>query len=192
MLRIVLILGSLTLAGVVAHAQAPQAPLQLVPGAVAAAVNAEVPTNWNIVDGERDPLTEKTSRMAITLPKSDSAMRQAAGLGLICLSSSPNGPTHPEVALVFTSLAGLSRYKKFPIRYRFDEGSVSESVVPGKVGANSARRLILPALPDRDPVHAIASAKQLRIEVDLRTRGTVFLDFDVSGAAAAIKAIACR
>jgi hypothetical protein len=43
-----------------------------------------------------------------------------------------------------------------------------------------------------DPVADIVATKQLRIEVDLRTAGVMFLDFNISGAAEAIRAIACQ
>lgn len=195
-----LILGSLTLVGGSARAQAPSAPLQLNPGAVllpniSGAAHAAVPSNWKIVDSGRDPLNEMPRRTAITLPKSNSAKNGksgATGLVLVCLSADPNAPTHPEVALVFTSLTGTGNRKKFPSAYRFDEEPLRSIVLTSDVGVGGSRRLILPTFPDQNPVAEIAAAKEFRIEVDLHSAGTVFLDFNVSGAAAAISAIACR
>ena len=182
-----------------ARAQAPGAPLQLlhpseaspkVPGAT----HAAVPNNWKIVNNGRDPLTERTSRVAITLPKPNSTQKGksgATGLALVCLSSDANGPTDPAVALIFTSLAGVGHYKRFPINYRFDEGSVTSSVATADIGKGGARRILLPTV-DMSPVAAIRAAQRLRVEVDLRTAGIVFLDFNVAGASAAIEAIACQ
>ncbi len=196
----ILILGCLTLVGGSARAQAPSAPLHINPAAApppaaSGAAHAAVPSNWKIVDAGRDPVTERPMRMAITLPKSDSAKNGrsgATGLAIICFSANPNIPTHPELALVFTAVTGVGRYKKFAARYRFDEGPIYNPTLTSDVGKNGTRRFILPTSSDPSPATEITGASQFRAEVNLHSAGIVFLDFNVAGAAAAIKAIACQ
>jgi len=194
-----LFLISLMLAAGATQARAQGAPLQLLDPRQAtpntsAAGPAHVPKNWKIVDNGRDPLTEKPSRWAITLPKSDSTKSGkpgAVGLILRCLSNDLDGPTHPAATLVFTSLANVGNYKRFPINYRFDEEAVHGTVLTSAAGKGGVRNVGLPSLVD-DRFADIGATKQLRIEIDLRTAGVMFLDFDVSGAAEASKALACR
>ena len=189
------ILIGLTLMAGAARAQAPKAPLQLVPSEASAPARLKVPNNWKIVDNGRDPLTEKPSRIAIALPKSDSSQNGKSAiiaLILLCLYDSAHETTHPAVALVLTSSAGAGRYKKFSIRYRFDEESVRSNVVVSDIGKGEARRILLPVSEYEDPIKDIAAAKRFRAEVDLRTKGVVYLDSNVTGAAEAAKAIGCQ
>jgi len=94
--------------------------------------------------------------------------------------------------VLFTSLTGAGHFKKFQTRYRFDEGPVRSMELTSSIGKNYARAIVLPNLGAPAPGVEIVGAARLRIEFDFKSAGVTFLDFNVSGAAEALKAIACR
>jgi len=52
--------------------------------------------------------------------------------------------------------------------------------------------MLLPKFGNEDPVVDVVAAKRLRVEIDLPSAGGTLLDFNVIGAADAVKAIACQ
>ena len=61
--------------------------------------------------------------------------------------------------------------------------------IPGK---NGSYAVMLPKMSDQDPVADLMAARRLRAEVYLPHTTNVLLDFNVVGAADAVKAIACQ
>ena len=181
-----------------ANAQAPGAPLQLNPPAnLAISKQAPIPKNWKFVDSGRDPFTEKPIRLATTPPKPNSSHNAKLGsvaLRIECVfdytsevTRDVNKATQPAVVIAFAALSGIRNYKKFSTRFRFDEGPIYNLTLASEVGNNGMRGLILPT-----PITQIAAATEFRAEVDLHSAGIVYLDFDVSGAATVIDALACK
>lgn len=188
-----LIFVAMLVAGV-ARAQGVGQPLQVGPGTSSPESRAKVPSNWKITARGREALTEQTSRMAITLLKSNPVIdgkSVTTGLVLQC-EINPSGPPIPQVMVLFTSLTGVRHFKKFQTRYRFDEGPVRSMELTSNIGKNYARAIVLPNLGAPAPGVEIVGATRLRIEFDFKSAGVTFLDFNVSGAAEALKAIACR
>lgn len=149
--------------------------------------------NWKIVT-KKDELTEQELRFAAMTPKSN-PMQQGkyvtTVLILRCAIVFLNRPTQPELMILFTSLTGMWHVKNFHTRYRFDEGPVRDYrlSVAGRGGANA---IVLPKFPDQDPVADLVAAKRLRVEVTLPSGGPTLLDFNVTGAINAVRAISCR
>ncbi len=52
--------------------------------------------------------------------------------------------------------------------------------------------MLLPKFGNEDPVAGVVAAKLLRVEIDPPSAGAALLDFNVIGAADAVKAIACQ
>jgi hypothetical protein len=133
----------------------------------------------------------------------------STGLAMQCTTDirGKKTPT-PQVAIVFLSLTGLGRFKKFSARYRFDEGPVHQFLAESSIGQNHARVIALPQglkMPDVpelaklpaldneiDPGIEIAGATRLRVEFNFMSAGVTFLDFNVSGATQAITALGCE
>ena len=60
------------------------------------------------------------------------------------------------------------------------------------IGRNGAHAMLLPKFGNEDPVADVVAAKRLRVEIDLPSARGTLLDFNVTGAADAVKAIACQ
>jgi hypothetical protein len=200
--RSALILAIAVLGG--PHGQAVGAPLQLSPGAAtgpAPAVHAKIPNNWKLITNRPDPLTEKSSRYVVDMAKTKPVFHGqtiTAALVVHCVTVFLNKPSEPELILLFTGLQGIGHINRLPTKYRWDEGRVHSFMLKGtgKTGkrAIALAKLISPVpdvVPSEDPISDIVAAKRLRVEVTFQSAGTVFLDFDVSGANQALDALAC-
>jgi hypothetical protein len=175
-------------------AQGAGQPLQIGPGTTTPESGAKVPSNWKITSGGQEALSEQTSRMAITLPKSNPVIdgkSVTTGLVLRC-EINPSGPPVPQVMVLFTSLTGVGHFKKFQTRYRFDEGPVRSMELKSIIGKNYTRAIVLQNQAAPAPDVEIVGATRLRIEFDFKSAGVTFLDFNVSGAVEALKAISCQ
>ena len=165
--------------------------LVVVPGSgEAPAQNAAA---WKI-EAERDKLTERVSRFALTLPKSDPVMQGKSvttALIITCAGGAPTRPAHAELMILFTSLPRAKHAKAIATRYRFDDGAVRDYKLK-IIGRNGAHAMLLPKFGNEDPVADVVSAKRLRVEIDLPSAGATLLDFNVIGAADAVKTIACQ
>jgi len=96
--------------------------LAIVPGSGKAP--AQTATAWKI-EAERDKLTERVSRFALTLPKSDPVMQGKSvttALIITCARPAPARPKHAELMILFTSLPRTKHAKAIATRYRFDDG----------------------------------------------------------------------
>jgi len=177
-----------------ARAQGAGQPLQVGPGTTASESGVKVPSNWKITPGGYEELTDEKSRMAITLPKSTPVIdgkSVTTGLVLRC-EVNPSGPPIPRLTVIFTSLTGVGHFKKFQTRYRFDEGPVRSMELTSNIGKNYARAIVLPNLGAPAPGFEIVGATRLRIEFDFKSAGVTFLDFTVTGAPQAMRAIGCQ
>jgi hypothetical protein len=157
------------------------------------AARAQGATVWKIVT-QRDQLTDRVSRIAMTLPKSEPRQEGKSvttALIISCGSPFPNGPTHPQLTILFTPLQHMFHAAAVATRYRFDEGPIRDYKlqIPGK---NGSYAVMLPKMSDQDPVADLVAARRLRAEVYLPHTTNVLLDFNVVGAADAVKAIACQ
>jgi hypothetical protein len=172
------------------HAQGVGAPLQLTPGAAAA--HTKIPPNWKIISSQPDPLTGETLRIAQTMPKTTPVIDGKSILTefVVKCGIRSNGVERPFLSVRFASLAGVGHFKNFQARYRFDEGPVQVFTATSKLGKNHAREFMLDSGPP-DPSVVIASATRLRMEFNFQSAGMTFLDFNVSGAAQALNALAC-
>lgn len=153
------------------------------------AARAQGATVWKIVT-QRDQLTDRVSRIAMTLPKSEPRQEGKSvttALIISCGSPFPNGPTHPQLTILFTPLQHMFHAAAVATRYRFDEGPIRDYKlqIPGK---NGSYAVMLPKMSDQD----LVAARRLRAEVYLPHTTNVLLDFNVVGAADAVKAIACQ
>lgn len=93
--------------------------------------------------------------------------------------------------ILFTSLPRPKHAKAITTRYRFDEGPVRDYKL--KLGGkNGAHALLLPKFAHEDPIADLAAAKRLRVEIDLPGPGATLIDFNVTGAADAVTAVACQ
>ncbi len=165
--------------------------LAVVPGSGEA--RAQNATAWKI-EAERDKLTERVSRFALTLPKSGPVMQGKSvttALIITCAGGAPARPTHPELMILFTSLPRAKHAKAIATRYRFDDGTVRDYKLK-VIGRNGAHAMLLPKFGNEDPVADVVAAKPLRVEIDLPSARGTLLDFNVTGAADAVKAIACQ
>jgi hypothetical protein len=100
--------------------------LAVVPGSGEAP--AQTATAWKI-EAERDKLTERVSRFALTLPKSDPVMQGKSvttALIITCTGGAPARPAHAELMILFTSLPRAKHAKAIATRYRFDDGAVRD------------------------------------------------------------------
>lgn len=148
---------------------------------------------WKIAT-QHDALADRDSRIAVTVPKSDPTQDGkpvTTALIISCGSTNPNGPTHPQLTILFTPLTHMFHVDAVTARYRFDEGPVRQYKL-GIHGRNSAYTIELPKLTDQDPITDLLAAKRLRAEVYLPRTTNTLLDFNLSGAAEAVRAIACR
>ena len=149
--------------------------------------------NWKIVT-KKDELTEQELRFAATTPKSNPMQHGKSVttiLTLRCVTIFLNRPTQPELMILFTSLTGMWHVKNFHTRYRFDEGPVRDYKL-SVAGRGGAHAIALPKFPNQDPVADLVAAKRLRVEVTLPSGGPTLLDFNVTGAADAVRAISCH
>lgn len=93
-------------------------------------------------------------------------------------------------------MEGIGQISNLATEYRWDEGRVHSFTLKG-TGKAGTRAIVLPKpispvpedVPSEDPISDIVAAKRLRVEVSFQSAGAIFLDFDVSGAAQAIKAV---
>jgi hypothetical protein len=173
---------------------------------------ASVPGHWHIVTSESEALTEEKSHTAVVMPKTMPVIdgkTVTTGLVLRC-SKSASGSPIPQLVFAFTSLTGVGHFKNFSARYRFDEGPVRNVDLSSEVGKNHSRAITLPnRVSETPPMYAkelakelhdappdpgvkIAGATRLRVEFNFRSAGIAFLDFDVSGATQAMRAIGCQ
>jgi hypothetical protein len=188
-----------------ARSQGAGAPLQLSPGGTANLPrenHAKIPGNWKIIVNKPDPLTDKPSRYAVDLPKTKPVFHgQAVTVALVmhCVTVFLNKPSEPELMLLFTGMTGIGHINNLPTNFRWDEGPIHSFMLKG-TGKTGARTIVLPRLispapelvASQDPVSDIVEAGRLRVEVTFQSAGMVFLDFNVSGAAQAISALACQ
>jgi hypothetical protein len=172
--------------------------LRIAAGAAAALLvahaQAEVPSAWKVIDGQRDPLTEQTARYAVTMPKSSPVQNGkpvTTALIIRCEKVFQNAPARPELVILFTPLTGWWHVKTIETLYRFDEGPVRDYKLdfPGRAGV---RVIALPKFTDQDPIADLIAAKRLRVEITLPYSGRTFLDFNVSGANEAVQAVSCH
>jgi hypothetical protein len=152
-------------------------------------VRAQSATAWKIAT-ERDKLTDRLSRFAVTLPKAD-AVQHGRSVTTALIIRCASAPAHPELMILFTSLTGLWRTRTIETRYRFDDGPVRDYKLK-ITGRNNAHAILLPKFSNEDPVSDLVAAKRLRVEVSLPDAENTVLDFNVTGAADAVKAIACQ
>ncbi len=145
------------------------------------------------IEAERDKLTERVSRFALTLPKSDpdagqichdgidyQVRRRGPGPACACGADDP----------VHLFAEGKARQgDRDPVL--FDDGAVRDYKLK-IIGRNGAHAMLLPKFGNEDPVADVVAAKRLRVEIDLPSAGATLLDFNVIGAADAVKAIACQ
>ena len=66
---------------------------------------------------------------------------------------------------------------------------ITRRKLSAEIGADA---MLLPKFGNEDPVADVVAAKRLRVEIDLPSAGATLLDFNVIGAADAVKAIACQ
>jgi hypothetical protein len=94
-------------------------------------------------------------------------------------------------AILFTPLQHMFHAVAVATRYRFDEGPIRDYKlqIPGK---NGSYAVMLPKMSDQDSVADLVAARRLRAEVYLPHSTNVLLDFNVVGAADAVRAIACQ
>ncbi len=157
------------------------------------AARVQAASAWKI-STEKDQLSDQTSRFAVTMPKPNPARQSkpaTAALVVRCVTVFLNKPTEPEIMILFTSLGWMWHVRNLHVRYRFDEGPVRDYKLKA-AGRGAARAIVLPKFSDQDPVADLVAAKRLRVEAELPGSGTTLLDFDVAGAADAVRAIACR
>jgi hypothetical protein len=176
------------------YAQGAGQPLQIGPGTTAPDAGAKVPKNWSIRDNGPEALTDQPTRMAITLPKSTPIIdgkSVTTGLILRC-GINPDGPPLPQLTVIFTSLTGIGHFQKVNIKYRFDEGPVHGMELKSIIGKNFIRAIVVPNTAVPPPGVEIASATRFRIEIDFKSAGVTFLDFNVTGATQALRAIGCH
>lgn len=166
----------------------------------AAAAHAEVATPWKIMTGQKDPLTDKSSRYAIDRPKSNPIFHGQAAQGALllrCVTLIPGKPAQPELIIVFTGLTGIGRVTNTAVRYRWDDGPVHGSTSKSAIGSG-ARAIRLPrfispmkGVKSEDPIADMIAAKRLRAEVQFASAEMIFLDFNVAGAGDTIGALGC-
>src|SRR5208282_192407 len=150
---------------------------------------AQIATAWKI-EAERDKLTERESRFALTVPKSDPVMQGKSvttALIITCAGEAPARPAHAELMILFTSLPRAKHAKAIATRYHFDDGAVRDYKLK-VIGRNGAHAMPLPKFGNEDPVADVVAAKRLRVEIDLPSERGTLLDFNVTGAADAVKA----
>jgi hypothetical protein len=155
--------------------------------------HAEGATAWRIFN-QHDPLSDRVSRVAGAQPKSEPQQDGKAvttALFISCGSAFPNGPTHPQLTILFTPLKHMFHVDAVTTRYRFDEGPIRQYSlqIPGR---NNSYVVMLPKFSDQDPIADLVAARRLRAEIFLPHTTNILLDFNVVGAADAVKAIACR
>jgi len=154
---------------------------------------AQGTTAWKIAT-ERDQFADRVSRFAVTLPKSDPVVQGKSvttALIIKCAGVAQTRPAHPELMILFTSLTKTRHIKTIATRYRFDDGAVRDYKLKLS-GKNGAHTILLPKLGNEDPVADLVAAKRLRVEIRLAGAGATLLDFNVTGAGDAVKAIACQ
>lgn len=154
---------------------------------------AQGATAWKIAT-ERDQFADRVSCFAVTLPKSDPVMQGKSvttALILRCAGVPGTARAHPELMILFTSLPRAKHAKAIGTRYRFDDGAVRDYKLKLS-GRNGAHAMLLPKFSNEDPVADVVAAKRLRVEIDLPSAGPTLLDFNITGAADAVKAIACQ
>jgi hypothetical protein len=154
--------------------------------------SAQGTTAWKIAT-ERDQMSDRLVRFAVTLPKSAPVLdgkSVTTALIIRCGSAFTNGPTHPELMILFTSLTE-TRMRTVATRYRFDDGPVRDYKLK-ITGRHGAHAILLPKFSDQDPIADLMGAKRLRLEVNLRNAENTLLDFNVTGAADFVRAIACQ
>jgi hypothetical protein len=154
---------------------------------------AQEATAWKIAT-ERDQLTDRVSRFAVTLPKSNLVQQGKSvttGLIIKCGSAFATGPMHPELMILFTPSGGMWHVKTFHTRYRFDDGPVRDYKLK-VIGRKGAHAILMPKLGHEDPVADLVAAKRPRAEINLPSAGATLLDFNVTGAGGAVKAVACQ
>ncbi len=154
---------------------------------------AQGATTWKIAS-ERDQLSDRVSRFAVAMPKSDPVMQGKSvttALIIKCAGVAQTPRAHPELMILFTSLPQTKHTKALATRYRFDDGAVRDYTLKLS-GRNGAHAMLLPKFSNEDPVADVVAAKRLRVEINLSSTGATLLDFNVTGAADAVKAIACR
>ena len=170
--------------------------MQLSPGAAnapAPAGHVNVPHNWKIVTTRAEPLSGKITRFAMTKPKSTPIINGKSVASALMMECNPDPRLSPGPVLVmaFDSLTGIGHFKTFASRYRFDEGPVHDFTATSTLGKNHMRAFALPLSTRLDPGVEIAVSKRLRLELNFRTAGVTFLDFDVSGSRPALAALGC-
>ncbi len=154
---------------------------------------AQGATAWKIA-AERDQLTDRLSHIAVTVPKSDPVQQGKSvttALIIKCGSAFTTGPTHPQLMILFTSLGEMWHIKTFHTRYRFDDGPVRDYKLK-VIGRKGAHAIMLPKFSNEDPAADLVAAKRLRVDVKLPKAENTVLDFNVTGAADAVRAIACQ
>ncbi len=110
---------------------------------------------------------------------------------ITCAGGAPARRAHAELMILFTSLPRAKHAKAIATRYRFDDGAVLDYKLKN-IGRNGAHAMLLPKFGNEDPVAGVVAAKLLRVEIDPPSAGAALLDFNVIGAADAVKAIACQ
>jgi hypothetical protein len=156
------------------------------------AASAQNPTAWKITT-QQDQLADRVSRIALTLPKTGPVQDgRSVTTALIISCGSPllTGPTHPQLTMLFTPVEHMFHVDAATTRYRFDDGPIREYKL-GIPGRNKAYAVQIPKFSDQDPIADLVAAKRLRAQVYLPPHDQL-LDFNVIGAAEAVKAIACR
>jgi hypothetical protein len=143
---------------------------------------------------DRDKLTDRIARFALTPSRSapvQHGQTVTTALVIKCGTAFQNGPTHPELLILFTALRGMWHIKHVETRFRFDEGPVRDYKLnfPGRAGTHV---LMLPKFSDQDPIADLLGAQRLRVEVNLPHAGPTLLDFNVAHAAEAIHTLACQ
>jgi hypothetical protein len=166
-----------------------------------AAAQAAGGSSWKIIDGQKDPLTEKSARFAVALAQSNPVLHGQPVTGALvirCTMVFVTQPAEPELMLLFTGLTGLGRVKTALARYRWDEGPIRGYTLKS-AGVRGTRAIELPKLVSptklvegEDPIADVVTAKRFRAEVRFASAETLFLDINVAGANDAIRTLACR
>jgi hypothetical protein len=166
-----------------------------------AATQAAGGSSWTIIDGQKDPLTEKSARYAVALTQSKPVLHGQPVTGALvirCTTVFVNQSAEPELMLLFTGMTGLGRVKTALTRYRWDEGPIRGYTLKS-AGVKGTRAIELPKLVSptkliegEDPVADVVTAKRFRAEVRFASAATLFLDINVAGANDALRILACR
>jgi hypothetical protein len=128
--------------------------------------------------------------MAITLPKSTPVIDgKSVTTGLRSRSGwTAASATYGDFHVAY----GIGHFQKVKIQYRFDDGPVRGMELKSIIGKDFIRAIVVPSTAVPPPGVEIVTATRFRIEIDFKSAGVTFLDFNVTGATQALRAIGCQ